>query len=78
MLGDKYSKPLKAYYLSHDGKPLTIQMGCYGIGISRIIAAAIEVLSEENEMRWPLAIAPYKLIIIAPKVSSNRAGICKM
>lgn len=46
-------------------------MGSYGLGVSRIIAAAVEVLSEEFEMRWPYHLAPYLLAIIPPKVNIN-------
>lgn len=62
-LGDKYSKALKAEYLDQDGKPTTIQMGCYGIGISRISAAAIEQNHDASGMIWPKAIAPFELVI---------------
>jgi len=44
-------------------------MGCYGLGISRIVAAAVEVMSNENEIRWPNAIAPFSVCVIAPKVN---------
>lgn len=69
MLGDKYSKPLKAKFLSKEGKPEILQMGCFGLGLSRIIAASVEVLSSEQEMRWPDALAPYNTVILPPKVS---------
>ena len=44
------------------------EMGCYGLGVSRILAAAIEVLSSDHEVRWPRVIAPYQVCIIPPKV----------
>lgn len=44
-------------------------MGCYGIGVSRILAASVEVLSTETEIRWPESIAPYSVCVIAPKVN---------
>jgi prolyl-tRNA synthetase len=68
LLGDKYSKPLKATYLSSNGKPEVLQMGSYGLGLSRILAAAVEVLSSEQEIRWPPSLAPYNVIILPPKV----------
>ena len=44
-------------------------MGCYGIGITRLIAAAVEVLSTDLEIRWPPPLAPYTVCIITPKVN---------
>lgn len=70
LLGDKYSKPLNATYLSPDATPIVLQMGSYGIGMSRILAASVEVLSLEQEMRWPDALAPYSVIIIPSKVGT--------
>ncbi len=46
-------------------------MGCYGIGISRLIAASIEKLSTENEIRWPFVVAPFSVCIIPPKSGSR-------
>lgn len=46
-------------------------MGCYGIGITRLIAASIEVLSTENEIRWPFVLAPFSVCIIPPKDGSR-------
>ncbi len=62
-LGDKYSKALNASFLDADGKPTVIQMGCYGIGISRISAAAIEQNHDDKGMIWPKAIAPFEVVI---------------
>lgn len=69
MLGDKYSKPLNATYLNKDAKSEFLQMGSYGLGLSRILAASVEVLSNEQEMRWPEILAPYTVLILPPKVS---------
>lgn len=71
ILEDKYSKILKATYLNQSGKPVVLQMGCYGIGVTRLVAACIEHLSTENEIRWPLTIAPFKVCIIPPKQGSK-------
>ncbi|GJQ88145.1 hypothetical protein Trydic_g13150 [Trypoxylus dichotomus] len=71
LLGDKYSKPLNATYLAQNGKPATLQMGCYGLGVSRMLGATLEVLSLEHELRWPMVLAPYKVIIIPPKSGSK-------
>ncbi|MBV6306061.1 proline--tRNA ligase [Candidimonas humi] len=62
-LGDKYSKALQATYLDTDGKPALLQMGCYGIGISRISAAAIEQRHDDKGIVWPRAIAPFEVVI---------------
>jgi prolyl-tRNA synthetase len=68
ILEDKYSKVLGATYLQANGKPTPLVMGCYGIGVTRLIAACLECLSTENEIRWPFVLAPYKVCILPPKV----------
>ncbi|HEX7386269.1 MAG TPA: proline--tRNA ligase [Castellaniella sp.] len=62
-LGDKYSRALNATFLETDGKPAVLQMGCYGIGISRISAAAIEQSHDGRGMIWPRAIAPFEVVL---------------
>ncbi len=62
-LGTKYSAPLKANYLDESGAEKPIVMGSYGIGPARIAAAAIEQGNDENGMIWPLAIAPYQVMV---------------
>ena len=62
-LGDKYSKKLGAKYLDADGKEQVCLMGCYGIGINRIMASAIELMYDENGIVWPISIAPWEVII---------------
>lgn len=47
-------------------------MGCYGLGVSRILGATLEVLSSEEELRWPAVLAPYKVVIIPPKVKDYK------
>ncbi|XP_060526889.1 probable proline--tRNA ligase, mitochondrial [Cylas formicarius] len=71
LLGDKYSKPLNAKYLSHNAKPQLLQMGSYGLGLSRILAASVEVLSLEQEMRWPDSLAPFNVVVVPPKAGSR-------
>ncbi|XP_016935030.2 probable proline--tRNA ligase, mitochondrial isoform X2 [Drosophila suzukii] len=71
LLGDKYSKPLGATFLNTSGKPQPLVMGCYGIGITRIIAASLEVLSTEQELHWPRLLAPYDVCLIGPKQGSK-------
>ena len=63
-LGTKYSKPMNAVYLDQNGKSQPYIMGCYGIGISRTAAAAVEAHHDEHGIKWPLAIAPYHAIVI--------------
>ena len=62
-LGDKYSRALNASFLDTDGKPTLMQMGCYGIGISRIAAAAIEQNHDDRGIVWPRALAPFEVVI---------------
>jgi len=63
-LGVKYSKAMKAEFLDEDGKLKPCVMGCYGIGVNRIIAAAIEMHNDKKGIIWPLSIAPFQVIII--------------
>ncbi len=63
-LGNKYSKALKAEVLNQTGKTETMLMGCYGIGVTRIVAAAIEQHHDENGIIWPEAIAPFHVGIV--------------
>ncbi|MCW8107335.1 proline--tRNA ligase [Alteromonas ponticola] len=63
-LGTKYSEAMNCGVLSESGKHQTLMMGCYGIGVSRIVAAAIEQNHDKYGIMWPDAIAPFKLAII--------------
>ena len=63
-LGTKYSAPMNAVYTDIDGKTKPYIMGCYGIGISRTAAAAVEAHHDEFGIKWPLSIAPYHAIVI--------------
>jgi prolyl-tRNA synthetase len=62
-LGTKYSAPMNATFLDENGKPQLMQMGCYGIGITRLPAAAIEQNHDERGIIWPDAIAPFTVVI---------------
>ncbi|OHB70384.1 MAG: proline--tRNA ligase [Planctomycetes bacterium RBG_16_43_13] len=64
-LGTKYSEKMKALYQDESGATHPMQMGCYGIGVNRIIAAAIENSNDENGIIWPPEIAPYKAVIVS-------------
>ena len=62
-LGTKYSKAMNATFLEEDGKPRFMEMGCYGIGITRLPAAAIEQNHDERGIIWPDAIAPFTVVV---------------
>ena len=59
----KYSVPMKATFLDENGKPQPFEMGCYGIGVTRILGAAVEQNHDERGMIWPAAIAPFAAVI---------------
>jgi prolyl-tRNA synthetase len=63
-LGTKYSKAMNATFLDEGGKPQFFEMGCYGIGITRLPAAAIEQNHDEKGIIWPAAIAPFEAVIV--------------
>lgn len=63
-LGNKYSAAMNASVLDENGKAKIMEMGCYGIGVSRIVAAAIEQNHDENGIIWPAAMAPFQLALI--------------
>jgi prolyl-tRNA synthetase len=63
-LGTKYSEAMKATVQGEDGKNHVMEMGCYGIGVSRIVAASIEQNHDESGIIWPEAIAPFRVVII--------------
>lgn len=62
-LGTRYSKDMGATYLDENGKPQLMQMGCYGIGVTRILGAAIEQNFDDKGIIWPAAIAPFELVL---------------
>ncbi|XP_046975408.1 probable proline--tRNA ligase, mitochondrial [Vanessa cardui] len=70
VLGTRYSEPLQATCVGPDATG-PLHMGCYGIGITRLLAAILEVLSTEKSMRWPLEVAPYSAVVIGPKEGSK-------
>lgn len=63
-LGIKYSKSLGATFLDENGKEKPLIMGCYGIGVSRTMAAAIEQFHDDNGIIWPASIAPFEVVIV--------------
>ena len=70
-LGTKYSKPMNAVYLDSDGKTKPYIMGCYGIGITRTAAAAVEAHHDEHGIKWPLAIAPYHVTVVPVSIKDE-------
>ncbi|WP_457642824.1 proline--tRNA ligase [Persephonella sp.] len=72
LLGTKYSEAMKAYFVDKDGKEKPIIMGCYGIGVSRLMAAAVEQNHDENGIIWPESIAPFTLHILALNVKDSQ------
>jgi len=62
-LGTAYSESMKATFLDENGKPAPLQMGCYGIGITRILGAAIEQNFDDKGIVWPTSIAPFELVL---------------
>lgn len=70
-LGTKYSKAMKAVFTDVDGKEKPYIMGCYGIGISRTAAAAVERYHDENGIIWPAALAPYHVIVVPVNVKDE-------
>lgn len=70
-LGTKYSDALGLKYLDENGKSNTVVMGCYGIGVTRCLAAAIEQNNDENGIIWPVSIAPYQAIVVPANYKSE-------
>ncbi len=62
-LGTSYSQSMKATFLDENGKPAVLQMGCYGIGVTRILGAAIEQNFDDKGIIWPAAIAPFEVVL---------------
>jgi len=72
-LGQKYSEAMNAQVLDANGKSQTMSMGCYGIGISRIVAAAIEQNHDDKGIIWPDAMAPYQVAIVPLNMQKSQA-----
>lgn len=70
-LGNKYSKSMNALFIDEKGQALPMEMGCYGIGVSRIVAAAIEQNHDERGILWPDAMAPFKIALIGINAHSS-------
>ncbi len=77
-LGTKYSESMKAYYKDENMKDHPIVMGCYGIGVTRTMAAVIEQHHDENGIIWPMSVAPYHVIITVMKPDDEiQAGVAE-
>jgi prolyl-tRNA synthetase len=63
-LGTRYSKQLKANYLDKDGQEKPLVMGCYGIGVNRLLAAIIELNHDKEGIKWPISCAPFEVLIL--------------
>jgi prolyl-tRNA synthetase len=72
-LGTVYSAPMKATFLDESGKPQLLEMGCYGIGVTRLLGAAIEQHHDEKGIIWPDAIAPFEVVICPLGYDRNEA-----
>ncbi|KTD38669.1 prolyl-tRNA synthase [Legionella nautarum] len=70
-LGDKYARAMNAAVINEEGQLQTMMMGCYGLGITRVVAAAIEQHHDENGIVWPQNIAPFQLVIVP--INSHRS-----
>ena len=68
--GDKYSKPLNCLVDHPDGKKVSVKMGSYGIGVSRLVGAIIEAKFNNDVMKWPRSVAPFDVVII-PSFNKN-------
>lgn len=74
LLGEKYTKAFGAWVNDSQKVKVPLSMGCFGIGVTRLLAASIEVLSTENHIRWPFLLAPFTVCIIPPKKGSKEEG----
>lgn len=70
-LGDKYSKAMNATFMAEDGSEQPFLMGCYGVGVSRTMAAIVEQHNDENGIAWPLAVAPAHVCVIPLTVGDD-------
>ncbi|XP_061883552.1 probable proline--tRNA ligase, mitochondrial [Entelurus aequoreus] len=70
-LGKKYSNAFNATFINAQNKASVAEMGCYGLGVTRILAAAIEVMSTDECIRWPGLLAPYQVCVLPPKKGSK-------
>ncbi|THZ02782.1 prolyl-tRNA synthetase [Aureobasidium pullulans] len=72
-LGTRYSKPLEATFVDSNDRRVTIEMGCHGIGVSRLVGAIASMLSDTKGLNWPAAIAPFQAVVIPGKGNESDA-----
>ena len=70
-LGTKYSEAMGATFMDEDGKEKPLVMGCYGVGVSRTLAAVVEQHNDENGIVWPVSVAPYEVAIVPLDVNDD-------
>jgi prolyl-tRNA synthetase len=70
-LGTKYSEAMGATFTGESGKDQPLVMGCSGVGVSRLAQAAVEQSYDQNGIIWPVAIAPYKVVIVIPNIKDE-------
>jgi prolyl-tRNA synthetase len=76
--GTKYSKPMGATVAGPDGQPITLEMGSYGIGVSRLVGAIIEACHDDNGIIWPESVAPFKVGLVNLKSGdADTDGMCQ-
>ncbi|BBA80281.1 prolyl-tRNA synthetase [cyanobacterium endosymbiont of Rhopalodia gibberula] len=71
-LGTKYSRAMGATFTNEKGKEQPLVMGCYGVGVSRLAQAAVEQSYDEDGIIWPVAIAPYHVIVVIPNINDSK------
>lgn len=74
-LGQKYSQALGCKVLGEDGKPITVTMGCYGIGITRVVAAAIEQNHDQSGIIWPMSLAPFHVAVVPMNAAKSPRAV---
>ena len=75
-LGDKYSRSMNASFLDANGKMCHPLMGCYGIGLDRLLATVAEEYSDDDGLKWPVSVAPYHVVIVPVKYKDEMQKIC--
>lgn len=77
-LGKKYSELLNAKYMTKENKEEVMEMGCYGIGVSRLVGAIAQVTRDELGLRWPSNVAPYKMSVCGVQADEKTKEICEL
>ena len=75
--GDKYSKPMNCTIDDKSGKKISVKMGSYGIGVSRLVGAIIEAKYNNNVMKWPKSVSPFDVVIIPSFNKNNKENLIK-